>query len=303
MTDQAERLRQIIENLKLKKEISQTEQFNSNPAHKARVIAVTSGKGGVGKSNVAVNLAIALSDLGQRVIILDADFGLSNVDILFGLTPENTLVDVMYKRKNILQVLSNGPKNTKFISGGSGARELVRLPKDKLISFIDHIKLLDRLADIIIIDTGAGLSDNVMGFLAASDEILLVATPEPTSITDAYAVIKMLSHQSRLPVIKLIVNRAESQREAADILNKLSAVALKFLNVKLEPLGYILNDENVSKAVRIQQPFYMSFPKSQATRNIQEISKKLLNVGKNAQAGNYSGVKGFFSRLAGFVGN
>jgi flagellar biosynthesis protein FlhG len=301
MMDQADKLRQIIDNLKLRQTISQATLLNNVQKKSAKVITVTSGKGGVGKTNVAINAAIALSELGLRVVILDADFGLANIDILFGIIPKYTLVDVIHNRKNILEVLSDGPKNIKFISGGSGVEELIKLEKNQLERFVDNISLLDKIADVILIDTGAGLSDNVMNFVMAADEVVLVTTPEPTSITDAYALIKMVSNRDKQKIIKVIVNRAESVYEANDILNKLSLVAQKFLAIKLHPLGFILQDDAVIKAVKMQQPFSLAFPKSQATKHIRDISKKLSEEqGDIADIGN-TGIKSFVNRLVNFL--
>lgn len=302
MQDQADRLRQIIDNIKIKQASIFSASQNNLKKRSSKVITVTSGKGGVGKTNVTINLAIALSELGLRVIILDADFGLANIDILFGIVPKYTLVDVIRNQKNILEVLSDGPRNIKFISGGSGVEELVRLERKQIQKFIDNIGLLDKLFDIILIDTGAGLSDNVMSFVMAADEILLVTTPEPTSITDAYALIKMVSHRKKDKLIRIVVNKAENVKEANDILNKLSIVAEKFLALKLRPLGYILQDETVIKAVKLQQPFSLSFPKSQASKLIKEISRKLVEKGDEGPEPEISGIKGFVSRLVGFIG-
>lgn len=297
MKDQADRLRQIIDNIKLRQTISQTNLLESVKKKSSRVITVTSGKGGVGKTNITINLAIALSELGRRVVILDADFGLANIDVLFGIIPQFTLVDVIHNRKNILEVLSEGPKNVKFISGGSGVEELVKLEKSQLEKFIENIELLDKLSDVILIDTGAGLSDNVMSFVMAADEVILVTTPEPTSITDAYALIKMVSNRDKDKLIKVIVNRAENVNEANDILKKLSIVAEKFLSIKIHPLGYILQDEMVIKAVKMQQPFSLSFPKSQAAKHIKEISGKLMENRDQELADKNTGIKGFVNRL------
>lgn len=299
MMDQAERLRKIINNLRKEQALSRTAREKIE--NKARVFTITSGKGGVGKTNVTVNLALALSDMGKRVLILDADFGLANIDILFGIVPEYSLVDVINNRKNILQVISTGPKNIKFISGGSGVKELIKLEKNHLERFVNHITLLDKIVDIILIDTGAGLSDRVMNFVIAADEILLVATPEPTSITDAYALIKTLSGRNREKTVKLIVNRAENIEEAQDILDKLELVAEKFLNIKLHPLGYILQDESVIKAVKYQKPFYTNFPKSNAAKNIRDISTKIVKVQEEKSISENSGIKAFFNRLVNFV--
>lgn len=301
MKDQADKLRQIIDNLKAKQAVNQAALLENFKKKSAKVITVTSGKGGVGKTNITINLAIALSELGYRVVILDADFGLANIDVLFGIIPQHTLVDVIHNRKNILEVLCDGPNNVKFISGGSGVEELIKIEKGQLDKFISNITLLDRLADIILIDTGAGLSDNVMNFVMAADEVLLVTTPEPTSITDAYALIKMVSNRDKNKVIRVVVNKAENLSEASDILNKLSLVADKFLSLKLNPLGYILQDDMVIKAVKLQQPFLLNFPKSQAARSIRELSRKLVEEKDKKQDNETTGIRGFVNRLVSFL--
>jgi flagellar biosynthesis protein FlhG len=234
-------------------------------------------------------------------VILDADFGLANIDVLFGIVPQYTLLDVVKNRKNILEILADGPKNTRFISGGSGVEDLLKLDRQQTARFIEGMALLDRLADVIIVDTGAGLSDNVMSFIMAADEVLLVTTPEPTSITDAYALIKMVSNRDRTKKIKLVVNKAESSVEAIDVLNKLVLVADRFLGLKLEQAGYILNDDAVIRAVKQQQPFMMIYPKSQAARNIREISAKLDNREVAGEAQQDYGIRGFFNRLVSFM--
>jgi len=301
MMDQAEKLRQVIDNLRLKQAVNQTSAPIPKVKRTARVITVTSGKGGVGKTNITINLAIALSEQGYRVVIMDADFGLANIDVLFGIIPKFTLVDVIKNRKSILEILSEGPKNIKFISGGSGVEELIKLDRQQVLKFVENMALLDKLADVIIVDTGAGLSENVMSFVMAADEVLLITTPEPTSITDAYALIKMVSNRDKAKKIKVIVNRAENNNEANDILNKLILVSDKFLGIVLEPTGYILHDESVVKAVKQQQPFLLSFPKSQAARNIKEISIKLTESGKGGDIPQSAGIRGFLNRLVGFM--
>lgn len=301
MKDQADKLRQVIDNLKLKQAIELITAPEQPIKRSARVITVTSGKGGVGKTNITINLAIALGEQGLRVVILDADFGLANIDVLFGIIPRFSLVDVIKSRKNILEILSDGPKNTKFISGGSGVEELVKMDRGQLLKFVDNISLLDKIADIILVDTGAGLSENVMSFVMAADEVLLVTTPEPTSITDAYALIKMVANRDKEKKIKVIVNRAESMAEANDINNKLMLVADKFLGIALEPLGYILSDDSVIKAVKKQQPFSLIFPKSPAARLIKEISGKLIESGNSIQESRDTGFRGFINKLVGFM--
>lgn len=302
MRDQAERLRQIIDSIKLRQDAEQAVLLSNIARRNAKVITVTSGKGGVGKTNITINLGIALSELGLRVIILDADFGLANIDVLFGIIPKLSLADVIHDRKNILEILSDGPKNIKFISGGSGVEELVKLDKIQLERFVSNIALLDKIADVILIDTGAGLSDNVMSFVMAADEVLLVTTPEPTSITDAYALIKMISNRDKNKTIKVIVNRADNESEANELINKLSMVSEKFLSLKLLSLGYILQDDAVTKAVKMQQPFSISFPKSHASRHVKEISEKLADTRtQQGSESEISGFKGFVNRLVGFL--
>ena len=300
MKDQADKLRQIISNIKSKNAVAPAAQEKELPKRTSRVITVTSGKGGVGKTNVAVNLGITLSEYGFKVIVLDADFGLANIDVLFGIVPRFTLLDVINNKKSIAEILTEGPKNIKFISGGSGVEQLAKLDKVQLEKFIENMSILDKLADYIIIDTGAGVSENVISFVMAADEVLLVTNPEPTSITDAYALIKMVSNRDKNKNIKLIVNRAENQIEAENILRKLSMVAEKFLSIKLSPLGYLINDEIVPKSVRMQQPFTIAFPKSGPTKQIRDICKKLVQIKVERDQG---GVKAFVNKLVSFLNN
>lgn len=183
--DQAEQLRNII-------------KANNQPQRPlARVITVTSGKGGVGKSNTAINLAIQFRKMGQRVIILDADFGLANIEIMFGAVPKHNLCDLIYQGKNIKEIITWGPMEVGFISGGSGIAGMSNLSRDYLNYIVQNLVQLDEMADTIIIDTGAGISDAVLEFLVASGEILLVTTPEPTSITDSYSLLKALNRHPR----------------------------------------------------------------------------------------------------------
>lgn len=297
MRDQANKLRQIIDSLKLKAPIEQVDDKVTHEFKPAKVITVTSGKGGVGKTNITINLAIALSEMGKRVTIMDADLGLGNIDVLLGIVPKYTLVDVIYNNKNIIEVLSDGPKNIKFIAGGSGIEDLARLDNYQIQKFLANISLLDKISDIILIDTGAGLSDGVMNFVMAADEVILVATPEPTSITDAYALIKAISKRDNNKTVKLIINRAESIIEANGIANKFSKVTQKFLEIKLESLGFILQDNMVIKAVKTQQPFTISFPKSSVTKQVKDISKRLLDINDDTNNEGKTGIKSFVNKF------
>ncbi|HHW22802.1 MAG TPA: MinD/ParA family protein [Clostridiaceae bacterium] len=296
MNDQAEMLRKIVN---MKSENQQAVQPMTGSEKIARVITVTSGKGGVGKTNITVNLALALSRRGLKVAILDADFGLANIDVLFGIIPKYTLLDLIHDEKNIFEILTDGPDNIKFLSGGSGVEELIRLDKKKLRKFVNSISLLDKLFDVILIDTGAGLSQNVMSFIMAADEVLLVTTPEPTAITDAYALVKMVSRRDKKKPINIIVNKADSVKEAEEIANKLCVVSQKFLSLRLLKLGYILYDDNVTKSVKIQRPFSLYNPKCQAAKSIAEIALKLFSQKPSEEM---SGAKGFISKLLSYFG-
>lgn len=267
--DQAANLRNIIK----KSEIQMQ-------PHRARVITVTSGKGGVGKSNVSVNLAIQFKKLGKRVIIFDADFGLANVEVIFGIVPKFNMFDMIYSNKEITDILTQGPLGIEFISGGSGVQELLKLDKQQLAYMIEKLYDLDRLADIIIIDTGAGISDSVLDFVAASSEVLLVTTPEPTAITDAYAVLKAMKkrHDNLADkTINLLVNRVEYQGEGKEIFDKLNKVTNRYLDVSLKNIGSLPNDRSLVKAVVEQKPVTILFPKSSIARGFEVLADHMIN--------------------------
>ncbi len=247
----------------------------------ARVITVTSGKGGVGKSSISLNLAISMSRMGQRVVLLDADFGLANIEVMLGMRPRANLADLMFRGRDLKDIIMDGPEGIKFISGGSGIQELARMNREQCIYLTKKLVELDELADVIIIDTGAGISDSVLEFVASSNEVLLVATPEPTSITDAYALLKALNRKSEFSksstTIKMIANRVRNEEEGKDVLyENMKNVVDRFLNLSLEFLGSIPQDDQVSKAVMKQTPVTISFPNSGASKAIGEMAKKLL---------------------------
>ncbi len=248
--DQAEQLRNIIK------------QQNKKP-HSARVITVTSGKGGVGKSNVSVNLAIQMSRMGKKTVILDADFGLANIEIMLGIRPRYNLADMMFRGREVKDIICTGPEGIGFISGGSGLREMTNLNRDQILSLVRMMYELDHYADVVIIDTGAGISDAVIELVASSSEVLLVATPEPTSITDAYALLKTLHrHNGFDPTatsIKMIGNRIQSYEEGRELYLKLNTVVNKFLGMDMDYLGAIPYDERLPKAVMQQQPLSLAF--------------------------------------------
>ena len=267
--DQAEQLRNIIKQ-------------QSPPRTKfSRVITVTSGKGGVGKTSLAVNMALQFQRQGKKVVILDADFGLANIEVMLGIRPQYNLADLMFNGKALKDIITEGPEGIGFISGGSGIKELASLSREQIIMVMEALSELDKLVDVIIVDTGAGIADNVLEFAVASEEVLLVVTPEPTSITDAYALLKTLNHtqdfQASQTVIKLISNRVQSEKEGQEIFDKVSLVADKFLNIQLEYLGFVLNDANVSKAVMHQKPLIQVYPNTPAALSMLYLANKLQN--------------------------
>ncbi len=270
MDDQAERLRNIIKRQQYQPDI---------PQKMSRVITVTSGKGGVGKTSVSVNLAIALQRMGKRVVILDADFGLANIEIMLGIRPQFNLADLMFRGKGMRDIITYGPENIGFISGGSGINEMANLSKAQIVDMIQKMSELDQLADVVIVDTGAGIGNSVLEFVAASEEVLLVATPEPTSITDAYALLKSLNrnstYQKTKTVVKLIANQVRGSNDADELHEKLGIVVSKFLNIDIDYLGPIPHDDNMSKAILRQVPIVLSAPDSKAARSITAIAAKL----------------------------
>ncbi len=285
--DQAEKLRKMVKE-------------QTAPRRVARVITVTSGKGGVGKSSISVNLAIALSRLGHRVIILDADFGLANVEVMLGIRPQYNLADLMFRGKNLSDIITVGPENIGFISGGSGIQELTNLTRDQIVYLIQKLVELDEKADIIMVDTGAGIADSVLEFVAASSEVLLVATPEPTSITDAYALLKTLNRKTDVTlqdtVIKMVANRIDSYEDGKELYDKLSLVVNKFLNLKLEYLGALPQDPSVSKAVMKQRPAIALYPNSQFSKTLTSFAS-ILCENKDVNIQSRKGIAQLFTNL------
>ncbi len=286
--DQAEGLRNII-------------KMNSQPQRPlARVITVTSGKGGVGKSNTAINLAIQFRQMGQRVIILDADFGLANIEIMFGAVPKHNLCDLIYQGKNIKDIITWGPGEVGFISGGSGIAGLSNLSRDYLIYIIQNLAELDAIADVVIIDTGAGISDAVLEFLVASGEIILVTTPEPTSITDSYSLLKALNRHPRFSKeasqIKVIANKVESEEAGKSLFTKLNAVVARYLKLPITYLGAVPQDINLSNAVMQQRPVSLANPNTKSAKAYQRIANVLM-YGESAESVQKRGMAAFFSHI------
>jgi len=288
--DQANRLRDIV---KTREQQTVHEPINS------RVITVTSGKGGVGKTNITLNLAVYLRKMDKRIVIIDADLGLSNIEVLSGVTPRFNFGDVVHSKVKLDAALSDGPLGVKFLSGGAGLTSLANLTEKQISIVVNNFGALDEISDIILIDTGAGISRNVLSFVKASNEVILVITPEPTSIADAYAIIKSLKRaQNATPVLKIVVNMANNYSEGLDIFEKLNKVTEQFLGMKLDSLGVIPYDSCIPRAVRRQEPVALSFPNAESSKSLEDICFKLLNMeSKNRQSA--FGIAAFMNRLMG----
>ncbi|MBO5460153.1 MAG: MinD/ParA family protein [Lachnospira sp.] len=286
--DQAENLRKIMQ---------QQKEVSKEPA---RVIAVTSGKGGVGKSSVSVNLAIQFKRLGKNVIILDADFGLANVEVMFGVIPRYNLSDLLYNGKELKEIICDGPEGIKFISGGSGIANLANFDKEQVKRLIAKLSELEQMADVVIIDTGAGINPSVMEFLISSPETILVTTPEPTSVTDSYALLKALSmtegFDEKSTKIKMIANRVLDEKDGKALYEKLSMVVMKFLNMNIEFLGTVPQDNYITKAIMKQKPVSIMYPNAVSSKHFETIVQKLEGSAQNVPE-QRKGIKGYFKNF------
>jgi len=242
---------------------------------RASVIAVTSGKGGVGKSNVAVNLAVQLASAGKSVVLLDADLGLANADVLCNIDLPFNLAHVIARKKELREVMVKGPGGFKLIGGASGLARMADLSDDDRQRLVAALAELELQADVILIDTGAGISPNVMSFTRAADHVLVVTTPEPTAITDAYAVVKVISRDGAVHRVSLLVNQVRAPAEAKIVYDRIAKVARQFLNISVFDAGHIAADDNVPLAVRRRVPFSLAFPRCAATQGIAHLAIRL----------------------------
>jgi len=288
--DQAAQLRNLVEQASP----ADASAYTPRGRRRATVIAVTSGKGGVGKSNVTVNLAIKLASAGKRVILLDADLGLANADVLCNVSLTSNLSHVIARKKELNEVLIPAPGGFSLIGGASGLARLADLSDFDRQRLVDALGELEQLADVILIDTGAGISPNVLSFTRAADHVLVVTTPEPTAITDAYAVVKVISKdgwsQRRL---SLLVNQARTAGEGRVVHDRIARVAKQFLGVSVLDAGYVLSDEAVPTAVRRRTPFVLHSPRCPAALCIEKLAMRLeQGVAERLDNG------GFFNRMS-----
>jgi flagellar biosynthesis protein FlhG len=293
MEDQAERLREMMRNRSsVQEEISQTKDVK-----KTRIITITSGKGGVGKTNVSVNMALAYARLGKKVVVMDADLGLANVNVMLNMVPKFSLYHVIRKQKTMKEILLETEYGISIVAGASGFSKIANLSEIERQNFINELDTLSN-ADIIIIDTSAGVSSNVLDFIAAADDVVIITTPEPTAITDAYGIIKIIATEiDNLNMgLKLVVNRVKSVVEAKKVADRMTSIAGQFLNLKVEYLGFIYDDPAVSHAVLRQRPFMVVDPKCRASLCVQHIVGRMEKSEPRVGGGFGTMFKRFFGR-------
>jgi len=291
LSDQAQELRRIVD-------IHRRELQHGNGM--LHTIVVLSGKGGVGKSNLAVNLAIALKKEGYRVALLDADLGMANVDLLCGIAPQYTFLDIVRGNKNIEDIIINTKQDIIVLPGGAGVKELVDIDDLQLSYFIDSLTFLEEKADFLVIDAGAGIHKGVMAFARAADTTLIITSPEPTSIRDAYGVLKSFSNiYIDRSDVRIIVNMVNDENEGAEVAKRIQIAAKQFLGLSVSSLGYILRDIKVEKSVRMREPFLEAFPECAASKCVLNLCSKL--IGKSGILPHSvvapRGIKNFFLRF------
>ena len=286
MADQAEKLREIVRN----------NGSTTDDNKKTRIIAVTSGKGGVGKTNLAINMAIGYAQLGKKVVVMDADLGLANVNVVLGIIPKYNLYHLIRKQKRMQDIILNTSYGIRIVAGASGFAKIANLSENERQNFINELSELS-VADVIIIDTGAGVSNNVISFIAAADDALIVTTPEPTAITDAYGIIKIIATEiDNLNLgLKLVVNRVKNVTEGKRVAQRVINIAGQFLNLKVDYLGCVYDDPAVQNAVIKQKPFIISEPKSKVSISVKHLVGRLEKVDYKEGGG----VTRFLKRLVG----
>jgi flagellar biosynthesis protein FlhG len=310
MEDQAEKLREIMRQKSDGSaawggaERNQTKAAGGEPSWisrheggKARIVTVTSGKGGVGKTNVAVNMALAYARQGKRVVVMDADLGLANVNIMLNMIPKYNLFHVIRKQKTMKDIMVDTDYGISIVAGASGFSEIANLTEEERQNFIEELETLTN-ADIIIIDTGAGVSPNVLDFIAPADDVVIITTPEPTAITDAYGIIKSVAakYDNLNMGLKLVVNRVKGAAEAKKVADRMTTIVGQFLNLKVDYLGFIYDDPVVSQAVLRQRPFMVIDPRCKASLCVQHIVQRLEKTELRETGGFASMFKRLFGR-------
>lgn len=282
MRDQAWKLRRMVEERVL-------------PARgRARVLAVTSGKGGVGKTNISVGLALSSAAAGLKTVLIDGDLGLANIDVLLDLQPRKNLGHLVVGEASLSEVLVRAPGGLQVLPGASGLSRIADLGQAEKDVLFDALGRLTEENDLVLIDTGAGISRSVVDLCTCAGEVLVVTTPEPTAIVDAYAMLKVFSQTSPSPSCSLVVNQAQSQGEAHQVMGRMRGLARQFLSIEIQQGGAILNDPRVPASVRRRQHFALAYPSSPAAQGVKDLGE---NLGLSRVKGN----RGFLQRLKGLI--
>ena len=289
MKDQAEQLRNMVN-------LAWAQKTRDAAAGRVtRILAISSGKGGVGKTNVVVNVAIAMARQNRRVLVLDADLGLANIDVVMGISPRFNLQHVISGQKGLREVVVQTASGIQVISGGSGLADLANLSETQRETLIGSLAELEGMADMMLVDTGAGIGANVLQFILAAQELIVVTTPDPTAITDAYSLIKVVSRLSSDVALRLVVNQVRTAQEAEDISGNIINVARRFLHVEVASYGSLPYDLNLVKAVRRQMPLALAYPNSPASYAFSALAARIWN--ESAPIHNRPGLLNFFRRI------
>ena len=275
--DQATNLRRIVKNESGKVHKLRVGNGSYPQINSPMVFAVTSGKGGVGKTNIVGNLAVTYQRMKKRVLIFDADLGLANIDIIFGISPKYTIEEVIKGEKELSQIIVNGPEGVSIIPASSGVQELSHLTEGHKINLLNEFDLLNNMFDVLLIDTGAGISSNVIYFNLAAQERIVVVTPEPTSITDAYALIKVMFKKHGIKKFILLMNMVKNEKEAVSVYRHISKVIEKFMgSISIDYAGYIPYDKHLHESVNRREPVTCCFPGSSSSQSFKKLAEYLL---------------------------
>ncbi len=289
MSDQADGLRQLV------RARSGTVAGPPVAGPRARSLVLTSGKGGVGTSNLALNLAIALGERGGRVVLVDADLGLANIDLLCGLSPGCDLGDVLAEGRPLADAVVDGPGGIRIVPGAHASRTLVEAIGDAPGRLVEELAGLEAGADFLVVDAGSGLGPSIARLAASADEVLIVTTPEPTSVADAHAAINRFRRLAAPPTLRAVVNQAASAAEAVDVLARLSASSRQFFGAVVDGLGHVRADPHVPMAVRARRPFALAYPGAVASRDVRRLARDLEGRDRSSPR---SRRPGFFASLA-----
>lgn len=296
--DQAANLRKMVELESYKRNRRRRACIEASPSTgtRSKVITIASGKGGVGKTNVVVNLAVACQRMGQKVLIFDADLGLANIDILFDLNPKYTIEEIISGERDLSQVIIPGPEGVAVIPASSGVQELTDLTEGQKMHLLNEFDMLNNAYDILLIDTGAGVSSNVIYFNMAAEERLIVVTPEPTSITDAYALMKILFNRHGIKQFKVLMNMVADEGEARAVYANLSSVLTRFMHgISIDYAGHILRDDCLVRSVARRTPVICSFPDSSSSKGFEALAQYV--VQQSGTEGMDGNIKFFWKRL------